>query len=219
VPGILELLDPVRIQGGLVLELGCGSGLLTRELIADGHRVIATDASAAMLKLARDYAPGAVEIRQLTLPDDPIPKVDAIVSVGHMISYLPDEAAAYRALASISRALRPGGIFAIDVVDIEYGVARSRGSAVGRIGPDWGCIIEYATPEPNRFARRITTFIANQDGSYLRDDEQHSHILLDASSVPAMLAAEGVEAEVLPAFGIERLPPGLRVLVGRRTKS
>lgn len=171
-----------------------------------------------MLKLACDYAPGAVEMRQLTLPDDPIPKVDAIVSVGHMISYLPDEPAAHRALVSISRALRPGGIFAIDIVDIEYGEARSKGSAVGRIGPDWGCVIEYETPAPNRFVRCITTFIANQDGSYRRDDEWHSHTLLDASSVSAMLAAEGVEVEVLPAFGIERLPPGLRVLVGRRTK-
>jgi len=219
VPGILELLDPVRMQGGLVLELGCGSGLLTRELIADGHRVIATDASAAMLELAASYAPGAVEIRQLTLPDDPIPQVDAIVSVGHMISYLPDEPTAHHVLAGISRALRPGGIFAIDIVDIEYGRARSKADTVGRIGPDWGCIIEYTVPEPNRFDRRITTFIANPDGSYRRDDEQHSHILLNASSVPALLAAEGVEVEVLPAFGIERLPAGLCVLVGRRPGS
>ena len=29
-PGILELLAPVRERGGLVLEIGCGSGLLTR---------------------------------------------------------------------------------------------------------------------------------------------------------------------------------------------
>ena len=42
-PGILDLLAPVR--GGLVLELGCGSGALTRHLLAAGLRVIATDAS------------------------------------------------------------------------------------------------------------------------------------------------------------------------------
>jgi hypothetical protein len=28
-PGILRLLEPVRAVGGLVVELGCGSGLLT----------------------------------------------------------------------------------------------------------------------------------------------------------------------------------------------
>src|SRR5947199_6274209 len=70
-PGILALLEPVRERGGLVVELGCGSGLLTRYLVEAGHRVIATDASPAMLELARDYATGAQEMRQLVLPDDP----------------------------------------------------------------------------------------------------------------------------------------------------
>ena len=50
-PGIVELLSPVR--GGLVLELGCGSGALTRHLLAAGFQVIATDASPDMLALAR----------------------------------------------------------------------------------------------------------------------------------------------------------------------
>ncbi len=44
-PGILGKLRPVRERGGVVLELGCGSGALTRHLVAAGHRVIATDAS------------------------------------------------------------------------------------------------------------------------------------------------------------------------------
>ena len=89
-PGILELLAPVRERDGLVVELGCGSGLLTRFLVDAGHRVVATDASPAMLDLARAYATGAQEIRELVLPDDSIPQADAIVSIGHVLSYLPD---------------------------------------------------------------------------------------------------------------------------------
>jgi SAM-dependent methyltransferase len=72
-PGILALLDPVRSRHGLVLELGCGSGLLTAELTAAGHRVIATDASPAMLDLARSHAPAAEGIRPLVLPGDVLP--------------------------------------------------------------------------------------------------------------------------------------------------
>jgi SAM-dependent methyltransferase len=56
-PGILALLAPVLAAGGLVVELGCGSGLLTRHLVAAGHRLIATDASPAMLDIARDTVP------------------------------------------------------------------------------------------------------------------------------------------------------------------
>jgi SAM-dependent methyltransferase len=72
-PGILALLDPVRSRDELVLELGCGSGLLTAELTAAGHRVIATDASPAMLDLARSHAPAAEGIRPLVLPGDVLP--------------------------------------------------------------------------------------------------------------------------------------------------
>src|SRR5690348_4933199 len=67
-PGILALLAP----GSLVLELGCGSGALTRYLVEAGHRVIATDASPAMLDLARATVPGA-EYQLLRLPDGALP--------------------------------------------------------------------------------------------------------------------------------------------------
>ena len=56
-PGVLDLLAPVK--GGLLLEVGCGAGALTRYLLAAGHRVLATDASAAMVELARRYGVAA----------------------------------------------------------------------------------------------------------------------------------------------------------------
>src|SRR5690349_8200628 len=117
-PGILRLLEPVRERGGLVLEIGCGSGLLTRHLVEHGHRVIATDASPAMLELARAAAPGAEEIRTLVLPDEPLPDVDAVVGIGHALNYLPDIAAIRRGIVAIARALRPNGALAIDLCDV-----------------------------------------------------------------------------------------------------
>jgi SAM-dependent methyltransferase len=102
-PGILRLLEGVRARDGLVVELGCGSGLLTRHLLDAGLRVIAPTASPAMLEVARD----AEEIRELVLPDDPIPRADAIVSVGHAFSYLPDAPAVERALVAITGRFAP----------------------------------------------------------------------------------------------------------------
>src|SRR5579863_5652696 len=62
-PGVLGLLAPVL--GGLVLEVGCGAGALTRHLLAAGHRVIATDASAAMVSLARSALGSSADVRRL----------------------------------------------------------------------------------------------------------------------------------------------------------
>lgn len=215
-PGILEWIKPVRDRDGLVVELGCGSGLLTRHLLDAGHRVVATDASPAMLHLAREAAAGAQDICQLVLPDDPLPAADAIVSVGHVLNYLHDESAIDRALVSIAQALRPGGVLAIDLCDIEWGAARRDAPNQGRVGEDWAIITEFSLPSPNRFVREMTTFLRNADGSWRRDDERHDNVLIDTALVPALLEAHGLQVNMASSFGTERLPVGLRALIGHR---
>jgi len=215
-PGILALLEPVRDRGGLVLELGCGSGALTRHLIESGHRVVATDASPAMLELAREAVPGAEAIRQLTLPGDPLPECDAIVSVGHVLSYLPDEGSVEDALVAAAAALRPGGVFAIDLCDLRYGEGFPAGESRGRVGDDWAIVARMSVPRPNVFVREITTFVRDEDGSWRRDDERHENVLLDTSRIPALLAQHGLEVRVSTSFGPEVLPDGLVAIIGRR---
>jgi SAM-dependent methyltransferase len=133
-PELLAILEPVRAAGGTVLELGAGSGALTRELVAAGLRVIATDSSPAMLTLLRRSVPGALEARRLVLPDNPLPRVDAIVSVGHVLNYLSSEAHLRRALEACARALRPGGVLALDMLDVRYGEARRDAPPAVRTG-------------------------------------------------------------------------------------
>ena len=215
-PGILALLEPVRARGGLVLEVGCGSGLLTRYLVDAGHRVVATDASPAMLELARVTVPDAEAIERIALPDDPLPEADAVVSIGHALSYLPTADAIDRALVALARALRPDGVFAIDLEDLEWAAARVDAPAQGRVGDDWAIISEYSVPAPDSFVREMTTFVRNDDGSWRRGDERHDNVMIDTTSVPALLAAEGLDVEVRMSFGTEQLPIGLRAVVGGR---
>jgi SAM-dependent methyltransferase len=215
-PGILRLLAPVRQAGGLVVELGCGSGLLTRYLLDAGHRVIATDASPAMLELARSYAGDAEEIRQLRLPDDPIPACDAVVSIGHVLSYLPDEAALDRALVAAAAALQPGGVLVIDLCDLRWGQAYGDRVPDARVGDDWTIVVRFGLPRPDTYTRDITTFVRNQDGSWRRDDEHHDNVLVDTSRIPGLLGEHGVDATVAPAFGTEELDEGLVAITGRK---
>jgi SAM-dependent methyltransferase len=215
-PGILRLLEPVRRARGLVLELGCGSGLLTRHLVAAGHRVVATDASAAMLELARGVASGAEDVRRLALPDDPVPPCDAVVSVGHVLSYLPDQAAIDRGLVAIARALRPGGVLALDLYDLSWASAFRDGDSQGRVGEDWAIVTRYGIPRPDRFVRDMTVFVRDEDGAWRRDDERHENVLVDTSRLPELLARHGIAARVAGSFGDEELPRGLVTIVGRR---
>jgi SAM-dependent methyltransferase len=213
-PGILELLAPVR--GGVILELGCGSGALTAYLLAAGHRVIATDASPAMVDLARATLGPDADVRRLTLPDDPLPVADAIVSVGHAISYLPAAAAVDRALLAMADALRPGGVLAIDICDLSFGESRATDDSVARVGPDWAVLTRFSVPAPEVFIRDITTFVPDGRGAWRRDDERHENVLVDTSGIPALLAGHGVTATLGTSFGAAELPPGLIAVTGRR---
>ena len=210
--GVLGLLEPVR--GGTVLEVGCGGGELTRHLLAAGHDVVATDGSPAMVELCRAGLPDA-EVRLLRLPDDPVPPCDAVVGTGHLLNYLADLDAVHRALRSLARALRPGGVLALDVCDLRYGALRADAPPYVRVEPDWVIATRYERPAPDRFVRLITTFLPD-DGRWRRDDEVHDTVLVDVAGLVAVLVEEGVRADVRPAFGSEALPEGLVVLSGRR---
>lgn len=62
-----------------------------------GYGFHAADCAPGILAL-RVAAPGAEDIRILALPDDPVAEADALVGIGHALSYLPDAAAVRRGL-------------------------------------------------------------------------------------------------------------------------
>src|SRR5271169_3577488 len=56
-PVLLYALRHQRILGGLVVDLGCGSGLLARAVCDAGYDVLGIDISEAMAALARNRVP------------------------------------------------------------------------------------------------------------------------------------------------------------------
>lgn len=108
---------------GLVLDLGCGSGLDLHELMARGLSVIGLDLSTAMLRIARTVAPAAAgrllrgDMRALPLAAS---RMDGVWAVGSL-HHLP-KAALPQALREVARVLRPNGLF---------GMSAERGSFQG----------------------------------------------------------------------------------------
>ena len=215
-PAILRYLRPVHEREGTVLELGCGSGILTSALLDAGHHVIATDASEPMLALARRELGADADVRRLVLPDDPLPEVDAIVSVGHVLNYLPSATAIESALEACAKALRPGGRLALDLCDLTFGETRVAAPTVSRAGPDWTLLCSFSLPSPRVFRRDITTFVREESGLWRRSDERHDNVLMRVSDVAGLLRRHGLEVEVRPAFGDETLPEGLFALLAER---
>lgn len=216
-PGIVALLGAAQLPpDALVVDVGCGSGLLAAKLVAAGYRVHGLDASAAMIDLARTHAPRATfEVRALPAGPGALPRADAIVSTGHVLAYLDTRDAVAQALAELARALDPGGIMVIDLMTEAYAAARDAGDVHARVDEDWAIVTRFARPAPFRFDRAITTF-RRDGGRWRRSDETHRNVTFEAADAMAILRESGLESEVRPSFGGETLAPGLVVLVGRR---
>jgi SAM-dependent methyltransferase len=207
--------------GAQVLDVGCGSGLLARELVAAGFAVHGVDASPAMIELARNYARG-VDFRVVRLPtaiapgaEGALSEADGVVSTGHVLNYLDTRADIASALGELARAVRPAGVLAIDLMTERYREQRDIDEVHAKVADDWAIITRFSRPEPYRLDRRITVF-RRIDGAWRRTDEHHRNLTFDVDAALRILRDNGIDAQCRAAFGDEELPEGLVVLAGIR---
>lgn len=109
------LLPLVRTEAGAgaaVLDAGCGAGMLSRLLAADGHHVTGLDSSAHLLQLAKDGADQAelaIEWAQTDALNPPPGPFDVVLS-RNLLWTLPDRMSA---LATWRESIRPGGLLVL----------------------------------------------------------------------------------------------------------
>lgn len=100
---LLDALGP--LEGAAVLELGCGAGDLSLQLLSRGARLTALDISPRMVQLARSRAPGASFVVS-PAEETGLPDASFDVIVGKWVLHHVDVAAA---AAETHRLLAPGG--------------------------------------------------------------------------------------------------------------
>ncbi|WUJ71338.1 methyltransferase domain-containing protein [Kribbella soli] len=96
-----------------VLDFGCGTGLLTRTLVAPGRVVVGIDPSPTMLGYARRQ-PGADAVTWIDgdfRAVEPTGDADLVISAGNSIMHIGNQAEVFTALAN---ALRPGGVISFE---------------------------------------------------------------------------------------------------------
>lgn len=98
-----------------ILDLGCGTGLLARELAGDGRHVVGVDPSSAMLAVARRQL-GADRVQWIEGDSGALgtPAADLVVMTGNVAQIFLDDAEWTVTLRAIHAALRPGGHLAFE---------------------------------------------------------------------------------------------------------
>jgi SAM-dependent methyltransferase len=217
-PGILEILARNGVHKGLVVDLGCGSGLLARELLDAGYRILGIDISEAMIELARRRAPEA-EFRVGSLFDADIPPCGAVTAISEVLNYMFDPENEERGLSRLFRrvhdALSPGGVFVFDVLgpgQVPPG-SKARGF---RVGEDWAVLSEREEDAERRtMARRIVSF-RKVGEHYRRDDEVHRVRLYDPSELSAALGEVGFRVRTMNSYGEYPLGENHAAFVARK---
>lgn len=211
-PFVLERLRAAGIGDGLVVELGCGSGISSAALLAAGYDVLGVDVSAAMLALARERAPGGRFV-QASAHDVELPAgAAAVTAIGEVVNYGPGPASLAPLFARLAEAISPGGLLVFDAAG--PGREPDGRRSIRHDGEGWSIELESVEDGERRtLTRRI---VVERDGR--RSEEVHRLRLYDPDEVLAWLRVAGFEpVERLDSYGDDApRVTGLPVYVARR---
>lgn len=115
---LTSLLRESQISGGLVLDLGCGTGKMTRLLAQAGYDMIGVDNSEEMLQIAWEQEEESSDILYL-LQDmrefELYGTVQAVVCVCDSLNYILEEEDLLSVFLLVNNYLDPGGLFLFDM--------------------------------------------------------------------------------------------------------
>jgi len=215
-PLVLDALKEAGFTDGVVVDLGCGSGITSRAFRDAGFDVVGIDLSAPLLEMARRRVPDG-DLRLASYVSADLPPCVAVTAIGEVFNYGFDAAngtaSRLRVFERIREALAPGGILVFDMA----GCARMPEGGHSKTfheGPDW--TVTVAVEGDGRvLTRRITTF-RRQGECYRRDHEVHTLHLIDSPAVVDTLRRAGFTVRTMDRYGDLELPRGLVAFLATR---
>ena len=165
-------------EKNLVLDLGCGTGILTEMMYAKGYDLIGVDVSEAMLDRAmrRKEETGSdilyllQDMRELDL----FSTVGTVYSVCDSVNYILEEEGLERVFSLVHNYLFPGGVFVFDF-NTEYKYREVIGETViAENREDCSFIWEnYYDEEEQINEYDLTFFVKEQNGMFRKFTETH----------------------------------------------
>lgn len=112
---IKEFLIPLHEKN--ILEIGCGSGRITKTLSKVFRQVVAIDISRTMLEKAEQFV-GSKNVTYVESDGANVPVIPECVDLAFsyiVYQHFPSEEAVAKSFSGVWRALKPGGIFKVQI--------------------------------------------------------------------------------------------------------
>lgn len=201
------ILKEYGVSDGIVLDLGCGTGKLTRLLAKAGYDMIGVDNSEEMLEIARDaeYAEadaGISEIQKkniLYLLQDMrefelYGTVRAVVSICDSMNYILEEEELLEVFRLVNNYLDPGGIFVFDLNTV-YKYKELLGETTISENRDEGSFIwdNYFDEENGINEYDLTLFIWEKQDLYRKYEETHYQRAYDLETIKSLIKKAGMK--------------------------
>lgn len=196
---IVEILRAYGIEDGLVLDLACGTGVMTELLAEAGYDMIGIDQSEEMLERALDRKEQSghdilylcQDMREFELYGT----VRAIVSVCDSMNYVLEEEAFLDILtAAAENYLDYGGLFLFDL-NTEYKYRMLLGEQTIAENREEGSFIwENSYDEEEKINEyELTLFIREDSGYYRKYEEVHYQRAYPLDTVKELVARSGLK--------------------------
>lgn len=163
-PALEKLFFAKVANGARVLDVCCGSGHVTHELVRRGYRVTGVDSSAALIALAQNSMPQVdfqvQDVRELRVDG----RFEAAISTFDSLNHLMTLADLYKVFERVHRALETGGWFLFDMnlaeaytADLRQWTVNTNENSVGLVRGTFDFESRKAATELIWFLREGTT--------------------------------------------------------------
>ena len=191
------LLKEQGVTEGLLLDLGCGTGTLTRLLAAEGYDMIGVDLSDEMLEIAMDHQrekpDGILYLLQDMREFELYGTVRGIVSICDSMNYLTEYEDLVQVLRLANNYLDPGGVFIFDL-NTEYKYKELMGeNTFAEDRTESSFIWQNYYDEKERINEYDLTLFIREGELYRKFEETHFQRCYSLDEVKAAAEAAGME--------------------------
>jgi len=177
-----------------ILEIGCGTGNMTKLLRDAGYRMTGVDASAGMLQVARAKLGDSVPLHLTRMPAAEALDVgmhDAAICCFDTANYVSGDGELAETFRQIAGALRPGGLFIVDTNTL-YKFEQLFGNyCLGEDLDGFAYIWRSHYDPATRLCEFLLTFFVAEGDTYRRTVERHVQRYFSEAEVAAALAESG----------------------------